>query len=71
MIIISGGYHIIYLMMHGARRTLAFSMLPGPRDVGEIHPVHTRTLEDGLYGRLVAREERHEKGTPVGPVGSG
>ena len=36
MIIISGGYHIIYLMMHGARRTLAFSMLPGPRDVGEI-----------------------------------
>ena len=36
MIIISGGYHILYLLLHGARRTLAFSMLPGPRDVGEI-----------------------------------
>jgi len=36
MIIISGAYHILYLMLHGARRTLAFSMLPGPRDVTEI-----------------------------------
>jgi cytochrome b subunit of formate dehydrogenase len=36
MIIISGGYHLLYLVLHGARRTLAFSMLPGPRDVGEI-----------------------------------
>ena len=36
MIIISGAYHLLYLVLHGARRTLAFSMLPGPRDVGEI-----------------------------------
>jgi cytochrome b subunit of formate dehydrogenase len=36
MIIVSGAYHLLYLVMHGARRTLAFSMLPGPRDVGEI-----------------------------------
>ncbi len=36
MIIISGAYHILYLVLHGTRRTLAFSMLPGPRDVGEI-----------------------------------
>jgi cytochrome b subunit of formate dehydrogenase len=36
MIIVSGAYHLLYLVLHGARRTLAFSMLPGPRDVGEI-----------------------------------
>ena len=36
MIIVSGAYHLLYLVLHGAKRTLAFSMLPGPRDVGEI-----------------------------------
>ncbi|HQR29198.1 MAG TPA: cytochrome b/b6 domain-containing protein [Anaeromyxobacteraceae bacterium] len=36
MIIVSGAYHILYLALHASRRTLAFSMLPGPRDVGEI-----------------------------------
>jgi cytochrome b subunit of formate dehydrogenase len=36
MIIVSGAYHLIYLVRHAARRTLAFSMLPGPRDVTEI-----------------------------------
>jgi hypothetical protein len=33
--------------------------------------VGARALEDGLHGRLVAREERHEKGTPVRPVRAG
>lgn len=36
MIIISGAYHLAYLIRAAAKRTLPMSMLPGPRDLAEI-----------------------------------
>jgi cytochrome b subunit of formate dehydrogenase len=36
MIIVSGLYHLLYLVKKAANRTLPMSMLPGPRDVFEI-----------------------------------
>ena len=41
MIIFSGVYHLAYLVRLAARRKLPLSMLPGPRDVGEIRDKET------------------------------